>query len=89
MRDAEAVRALVSVHDVMPETLERVQRILDLCAAINPVPLTLLVVPGLGWDCSGSSACAPGKTGGIGSPAMAGSIGWRASAGSPTGCTVS
>lgn len=53
MRDAEEVRALVSVHDVMPETLERVQRILDLCAAINPAPLTLLVVPGLGWDRSG------------------------------------
>ena len=53
MPDAKGVRALVSVHDVMPETLERVQRILDLCAAINPAPLTLLVVPGLDWDRAG------------------------------------
>ena len=53
MPGAEPVRALVSVHDVMPETLERVQFILDLCAVINPTPLTLLVVPGLGWDQAG------------------------------------
>lgn len=50
MPSAEGVRALVSVHDVMPETLGRVQRVLDLCAALNPGPLTLLVVPGLGWN---------------------------------------
>ena len=53
MPGAEAVRALVSVHDVMPETLDRVQGVLDLCAAINPAPITLLVVPGLGWDRAG------------------------------------
>jgi predicted deacetylase len=50
---AEGIRTLVSVHDVMPATLERVQLILDLCAAINPTPLTLLVVPGLDWDRAG------------------------------------
>jgi predicted deacetylase len=50
MPAAKGVRALVSVHDVMPETLERVQRILDLCASSDPRPLTLLVVPGLDWD---------------------------------------
>ncbi|MEA3275219.1 MAG: polysaccharide deacetylase family protein [Pseudomonadota bacterium] len=49
----DAVHALVSVHDVMPETLGRVQRILDLCAGINQGPLTLLVVPGLDWDQAG------------------------------------
>jgi uncharacterized protein len=53
MPSAEGVRALVSVHDVMPETLGRVQQILDLCAAINPGPVTLLVVPGLDWDQAG------------------------------------
>jgi uncharacterized protein len=53
MPDAERVRALVSAHDVMPETLDRVQRVLDLCAASNPGPLTLLVVPGRAWDRSG------------------------------------
>jgi predicted deacetylase len=48
------MRALVSVHDVMPETLERVQRILDLCARVNPGgPLTLLVIPGRDWDQAG------------------------------------
>ena len=58
MRDAEStpapgrvpIRTLVSVHDVMPDTLERVQRILDLCARVNPGPITLLVVPGRHWD---------------------------------------
>lgn len=53
MPDAEGVRTLVSVHDVMPQTLDQVQRILSLCAAINPGPLTLLVVPGHDWDRSG------------------------------------
>ncbi|MGE5154785.1 MAG: polysaccharide deacetylase family protein, partial [Bdellovibrio bacteriovorus] len=46
----EGVRALVSVHDVMPETLERVQGILERCATLNPGPVTLLVVPGRDWD---------------------------------------
>jgi len=58
MRDAEStpapgrvpIRTLVSVHDVMPDTLERVQRILDLCARVNPGPIALLVVPGRHWD---------------------------------------
>jgi hypothetical protein len=53
MPGAEGVRALVSVHDVMPETLVRVQHLLDLCAVINPGPVTLLVVPGRAWDASG------------------------------------
>lgn len=53
MPGVKRVRALVSVHDVMPETLVRVQHILGLCAAINPGPVTLLVVPGRAWDASG------------------------------------
>lgn len=47
------VQALVSIHDVMPRTLERVRAILERCAAINPGPVTLLVVPGLAWDRDG------------------------------------
>lgn len=47
---AESALALVSIHDVMPGALDPIQRLLDHCAAINPGPLTLLVVPGLPWD---------------------------------------
>lgn len=50
---SDCPRTLVSVHDVMPQTLERVQSILDLCAGVNPGPLTLLVVPGLDWNQAG------------------------------------
>jgi len=42
-------RLLVSIHDVMPSTLDRVERIF---ARLNPAglsPVTLLVVPGTGW----------------------------------------
>lgn len=53
MPGAEGVRALVSVHDVMPETLARVQGIVELCAAVNPGTVTLLVVPGGAWDRAG------------------------------------
>ncbi len=50
---AHGVRALVSIHDVMPETLNRAQHILELCAVCNPGPVTLLVVPGRDWDRAG------------------------------------
>jgi hypothetical protein len=53
MPAAEGVKTLVSVHDVMPETLDRVERIISLCDAVYPAPLTLLVVPGLDWDRQG------------------------------------
>ncbi|AFL74144.1 DUF2334 domain-containing protein [Thiocystis violascens] len=43
------VRALVSVHDVMPETLPQVNRILALLAAEQVSAVTLLVVPGASW----------------------------------------
>ena len=44
-----AGRAIVSVHDVMPETFPRVQRILALLEEANAPPPTLLVVPGKEW----------------------------------------
>lgn len=42
--------ALVSVHDVMPETLPRVGEILRLLRARSVSLLTLLVVPGRSWS---------------------------------------
>ncbi len=41
--------ALVSVHDVMPETLPRVREIVRYLEAWNVFPFTLLVVPGKAW----------------------------------------
>ncbi len=41
--------AIVSVHDVMPETFSRVRRILALLDAAEIPPPTLLVVPGKDW----------------------------------------
>ena len=45
--------AVVSVHDVTPEKLEAVGRVLDLLESGNIAPVTLLVVPGLRWDTPG------------------------------------
>jgi len=42
--------ALVSVHDVMPETLERVKPIIGLLERLGVFPSTLLVVPGRCWS---------------------------------------
>ncbi|RKT45747.1 polysaccharide deacetylase family protein [Thiocapsa rosea] len=50
---ARQVRALVSVHDVMPETLPQVERILALLDNEGVTPVTLLVVPGVGWGNEG------------------------------------
>ena len=50
---AGQIRALVSVHDVMPETLPQVERILALLDAEGIAPVTLLVVPGAGWISEG------------------------------------
>lgn len=44
------MRALISIHDVMPETLGRVQAILDRLHAHNHAGITLLVVPGREWS---------------------------------------
>lgn len=44
------LHALVSVHDVMPETLPAVRRILELLEHHDLAPATLLVVPGRDWS---------------------------------------
>ena len=43
------MRALVSIHDLMPETMERVDRILGWLQERGVPPCTLLVVPGKDW----------------------------------------
>lgn len=53
MSSIEGTRALVSVHDVMPDTLGRVERILALIERAGIAPVTLLVVPGAGWTSEG------------------------------------
>lgn len=45
-----SLRAIVSIHDVMPETLEPVGRILGLLSEAGASPVTLLVVPGRNWS---------------------------------------
>jgi predicted deacetylase len=44
------LQAIVSIHDVMPGTLEPVRRILDLLNEVGASPVTLLVVPGRNWS---------------------------------------
>ena len=48
--------AIVSVHDVMPSTLSRVERILAVLDEASVPPATLLVVPGRDWDSYGIKA---------------------------------
>jgi len=45
--------ALISIHDVMPSTLDAVETLIGELAARDLVPTTLLVVPGLAWDDAG------------------------------------
>lgn len=47
--DSSRPRALFSIHDVMPETLDDVARVHDLCLARGLPPPALLVVPGRDW----------------------------------------
>jgi predicted deacetylase len=44
-----AYTALVSIHDVMPSTLDRVERLVRLTERFGVRQLTLLVVPGVEW----------------------------------------
>jgi predicted deacetylase len=44
------MRLLVSIHDVMPATLDRTLAIFERLQIAGLVPVTLLVVPGSGWD---------------------------------------
>ncbi|MBK1706404.1 polysaccharide deacetylase family protein [Halochromatium glycolicum] len=48
-----SLRALVSVHDLMPETMPAVRRTLKRLEHHGLAPVTLLVVPGLDWTASG------------------------------------
>jgi len=43
------MKLLVSIHDVMPETLEQTRRIFERLRAAALAPVTLLVVPGRDW----------------------------------------
>jgi len=45
--------AIVSVHDVMPETLDRVDAVLNRLESAGVGPCTLLVVPGRAWTNAG------------------------------------
>lgn len=48
--DAGQLQALVSIHDVMPDTLPQVAQILAACRRLGLAPPSLLVVPGLDWQ---------------------------------------
>lgn len=50
IRSGRAIRALISIHDVMPETLDSVEELLGMCEQRGLRKVTLLVVPGLAWS---------------------------------------
>lgn len=58
----EIGQALVSIHDVMPDTIDRVQRILDWLDARGAPPPLLLVVPGKPWSTAGLQRLAAWNT---------------------------
>lgn len=41
---------LISIHDVMPETLGRVEQLFDHIQSFGDYPVTLLIVPGRDWQ---------------------------------------
>ena len=43
------MKAVISIHDCMPETMDKIQRILKWLKERNIPPVTLLVVPGKNW----------------------------------------
>lgn len=43
-------RFLVSIHDVTPNSLDRVQQLFDQLLENDLLPVSLLVVPGAGWE---------------------------------------
>ncbi|HSM28525.1 MAG TPA: polysaccharide deacetylase family protein [Thioalkalivibrio sp.] len=47
---SDHTRVILSIHDVMPESMDRVEAILAFCAAQGIPPMTLLVVPGRLWQ---------------------------------------
>lgn len=46
---SRGLTALISVHDVMPETRQHIERILQRLEAVPPTAIALLVVPGRAW----------------------------------------
>lgn len=44
------MKALISIHDVMPNTMTEVAEILEICYSLRIKLVTLLVVPGLNWQ---------------------------------------
>ncbi|MGB0416351.1 MAG: polysaccharide deacetylase family protein [Coraliomargarita sp.] len=44
------MKALVSIHDLMPETMDRVEAILEWLSTLKIPPVTLLIVPGKDWS---------------------------------------
>jgi predicted deacetylase len=44
------VKALISIHDVMPGTMTEVAELLKICRSSGVQQVTLLVVPGLDWQ---------------------------------------
>ncbi len=48
-----ATAALISIHDLMPSTIDAVQRTLAVLEQAGSGPVTLLVVPGSGWSRDG------------------------------------
>ncbi len=50
MSVAESPGALISIHDVMPETLGNVMALRDECMSLGLAPPSLLVVPGRAWS---------------------------------------
>jgi predicted deacetylase len=56
---------LVSIHDVMPETLPRVRALVEILAAAGHRTPTLLVVPGRDWDHEGVAQLAAWEAGGM------------------------
>jgi predicted deacetylase len=50
MPSDEGIQTLVSVHDVMPATLDAVETILTELEAAGIAPVTLLVIPGADWQ---------------------------------------
>jgi predicted deacetylase len=46
----EQTKAIISLHDIMPETLSKVRGILDQLRSFGLPPITLYVVPGRNWQ---------------------------------------
>jgi predicted deacetylase len=43
------MKSIISIHDVMPETMDRVLKLIEWLEALEVPPSTLLVVPGKDW----------------------------------------